>query len=306
MLMVGCDVPWANTLDLFQLDWTTTCPHFYFFDYLGCYTMIKTLRLMLCRFRTTSQLQRLINALPNLETVSLQAIHGSIVSNTLESSQSSPSSPHGSEPKFNRSLRSIHLGIISGDSDRWSASDNALRVAMQSILAVCSLYRTTTQLLLPINTFDSLSSLVHFLRSFPRLHTLVLSPRYHTSVFWRATADVEALPPACLRLYTLRLYELPAPPTIDLLKLISMPRMSDTIEEIDIQAGDSLEPTVDLMEAVISALCRSGSALMALTVVWTCRPGMALYHHFAISFRSHEIMQARLSYFSQPTQRLRS
>lgn len=273
VLMVGCDVLWAKRLDLYQLDWTSIHPHNYFFDYLGHYSAVTTLQLTFCRFRSASQLRRLINALPNLETVSLEAIDGSTLKSSLASTQTPPFPVRGSAPRVNRNLRCIKLNVSPAVGIRWYPPNSMLRVAMQSVLAVCSLYQTVTELVLHIGLFDSLPCLVHFLCSFPHLNTFLLYPQNLSDDHWPVTPSVEALPTPFSYLHTLRLYDLSAAPTRDLMKLISVPHMSNTIEELDIQRVDSTEPTADLMDAVASALLRSGPALAMLTVLWACHPG---------------------------------
>ena len=280
MLIVGSDVPWVEQLDLYQLDWITTRPHISFFDYLGCYSRTTTLWLMKCRFYAASQLRRLINALPNLEMVSLLSIDERVVMNALDNSQTSS---HGPELKANPTLSCIELSVISDGSDHWVPSESGATV--QSILAVCGLYQTVTKLKLHINLFDSLSGLAHFLHSFPRLHTLSLdAPQCLTGIFWQANVDAETLPTACPRLHTLTLDELPVPCSIDVMNLIALPRMSDTVAELEILMADDLKPTAELMDAIMRALSRSGSALMELTVMWKCHLGLSLNHHSAIPF----------------------
>lgn len=106
----------------------------------------------------------------------------------------------------------------------------------------------------------------HFLRFFPHLSTLLLSaPRHLTEdVRWQATTDVGTLR---IPLHTLRLYDLPAPATVDLMKLITV---SSTIEELDVQAVDAVEPIPDLIRVIGCGLTRAGPTLRQLTVVSAC------------------------------------
>ena len=275
VLMIGSDVPWVKTLNIHQLDWTSTHPHACFFDYLGYYVKVRTLHLKYCRFRSTSQLRKLINALPNLETITLDAMDGNTLPHTLTST---PTYLDGSALRVNSKVRCITASVYPGEGDRLFPMNSTLRFVVQSVLSLCGLYSGVTELMLHIGLFDSLKYLVHFLSFFPRLDTLLLYPRRLSGDCWPATTDFEALlMPSFSPLRILRLYDIPQRSTRDMMNLVSVPRMANAIQELDIQNTDSIEPTADSMDAIASAVLHSGPALGFLIVPWACHPSLSAY-----------------------------
>ncbi|KZT67080.1 hypothetical protein DAEQUDRAFT_409985 [Daedalea quercina L-15889] len=101
MLMLGCDVR-ASRLEIHGVNWATTKPHNQFFDSLAWYASVTALALSECHFSGASQLRKVINRLPSLQSLQLND------SITFRDVAYAASTPH-SVSKTNRHLKWICL-----------------------------------------------------------------------------------------------------------------------------------------------------------------------------------------------------
>ncbi|KAH9841515.1 uncharacterized protein C8Q71DRAFT_803309 [Rhodofomes roseus] len=264
MLMPGCNLSKeSTTLTIRRLDLAIRRPHNQFFRYLSYYTHITALDLRLCRFESTPQLRRMINALPNLTDLELTGI-------TLRDGLVTTLVPHSIT--LNRKLEKITLSHPPGQGTlQHPVWDGADRAAAQTLLAVCAAYSTVLWLSVDANYFRSLTDLKHFIYSFPHLSHLRL--RSHTRSRWSLSSDDVGVRTASTSPHFFSLFELSTVSTacaVQLMSLVSTTPTCSQLEELIIRHEDTSGPVAELLSDVQHTLHVSGAALKKFTWVWPC------------------------------------
>ncbi|EPT01903.1 hypothetical protein FOMPIDRAFT_1048496 [Fomitopsis schrenkii] len=268
--MPGCYLPRVTTLDLTNIDWTITCPHVSFFDFLTLYSGVTELELQRCRFKNASQLRRLINALPGLNKLWLLGIDGSTLCDVPTTTVLRPAL------NANR-IQGITL------SDHLKHTDPSgfvgSRDAIRNILAFCTQYSSISELFLDLKLLDSIACLLQLLHHFPLLSTLGLEGDPYTSSVdvseWQRF-ELGALRQTHNRLSNLHLTYVPTIAALSLMQLFATPEACSKLEEIDVVHSDGTGPFARFLQAMQDTLRLAGAALRDFAFTWDCDQGPLL------------------------------
>lgn len=273
--MPGCYLPDVTQLHLYHLDWMITRPHDCFFDFLTLYSGVTELHLFSCRFKHASELRRLINALPRLETLKLSAIDGSTLCDIPTTAVSRPTL------KANQNLQEIILHDSTRDMGLSTLMDS--RVAIRNIIAFCTQYSSISRLTLKHGFLNSPACFLQLLRNLPPLSSLKVdgSFAYLDNSEWHGfqleQADIGALHRLTRRCFsTFSLERILTTPALHLMKLISTPEACSQLVSLTVKHGDGTGPVAQLLQAVMDTLRLAGTALSEFIFVWDCDPGLSL------------------------------
>ncbi|KAH9920367.1 uncharacterized protein B0H18DRAFT_1024334 [Fomitopsis serialis] len=159
-----CLLPQIMRLTFCDVDWATINPHPQHFLRLShCKDSLQFLALYRCRFRSTLDLRRMINALPNLSDVTLDAI-------TFQ---------HPSPPRTDLAMSTVKMAHHKLRGMRiWNPCYDATnsiasgRVRLQGFLDLCSAYPAINDLSFDLWHFTSLPEIEDYLRRFRNLSSL--------------------------------------------------------------------------------------------------------------------------------------
>ncbi|EPS93430.1 hypothetical protein FOMPIDRAFT_1055987 [Fomitopsis schrenkii] len=271
--MPGCYLPDVTQLHLYHLDWMITRPHDCFFDFLTLYSGVTELHLFSCRFKHASELRRLINALPRLETLKLSAIDGSTLCDIPTTAVSRPTL------KANQNLQEIILHDSTRDMGLSTLMDS--RVAIRNIIAFCTQYSSISRLTLKHGFLNSPACFLQLLRNLPPLSSLKVdgSFAYLDNSEWHGfqleQADIGALHRLTRRCFsTFSLERILTTPALHLMKLISTPEACSQLVSLTVKHGDGTGPVAQLLQAVMDTLRLAGTALSEFIFVWDCDPDL--------------------------------
>ncbi|KAH9830643.1 uncharacterized protein C8Q71DRAFT_862394 [Rhodofomes roseus] len=267
MFIPGSMLPKVRSVELVGLDWSTKTPHDSFFVYLSSYTSVWSLDLRDCRFRSLTDLRRVINALPNLTSLGLHNV-------TLQH----PLRP-GSVPDYialrarSHKLESIDLYSPAPEhpdvpSD-YLVGTTALNCRALTHMAAAN-SSTVTDLTLDLRFFTSLSALrqclAHFccLTSFQARYQFTSKP---SMVTFEETipAHTEITPIHSWSRFTLT--DVPDQSALQLLQLLlTNPESCSKLQDFQVYLAG--RPSAALLSCTSRALHASGHRLRNLT--WQC------------------------------------
>ncbi|KZT68063.1 hypothetical protein DAEQUDRAFT_812403 [Daedalea quercina L-15889] len=166
----GCLLPSLRSLQFSYLDWTAALrPHASFFTFLTYFQSVTALVLEACHFHSTDDFHRIVDALPRLQTLTLDTV--TISSKQREGIQAGP------PRRFSRSkltdLYILGFQISDHPSDPATHSDLYLQ-QNHTFLGALSSYSTVVSLQLTMHNVSSFSQLQHFMRNFPALREVWL------------------------------------------------------------------------------------------------------------------------------------
>ncbi|EPT01911.1 hypothetical protein FOMPIDRAFT_1048503 [Fomitopsis schrenkii] len=266
--MLGCYLPGVKTLTLNGIDWTITCPHVSFFEFLPLYSGITELTLSWCKFRNASQLRRLINALPGLNKLWLLGIDWSTLCDVPTTTVLRPAL------NANR-IQGITLFYHFKQTDPRGFVGS--RDAMRNILTFCAQYSSVSQLSLDLELLDSIACLLRFLHHFPLLSDLDLHGEpYTSSVDVSEWQDFElgALRQTHIRLSNLSLRCIPTIAALSLMQLFPTPEACSNLDSIKVKHSDGTGPVALFLQAMQDTLRLAGAALREFDFGWDCNRGL--------------------------------
>ncbi|KAH9920410.1 uncharacterized protein B0H18DRAFT_598155 [Fomitopsis serialis] len=256
MRIPGYLLPRAKVLELCNFDWAATRPHDLFFRFLSYYTSITTLEIKQSRFRDATQLRRIFNALPSLETLVLHGV-------TLQH----PLTP-GSAPSFVSSRRNKLTTLrFWNEADVPAEWDAHKQAHSRSLLDVCSAYSSVVDLALDLRYYSSLSHLHQYLRHFPKLACSrlqdAISPYAIEPAMAADMVPAYSVDAPALSLSTFELSDVPMPWASQLLGLVSTQRACSRLDDLLFAFRDST-PSAELVARITEVLRLAGAGLKTL------------------------------------------
>ncbi|KAH9831829.1 uncharacterized protein C8Q71DRAFT_861502 [Rhodofomes roseus] len=262
MFIPGWMLSEVSHVHLNELDWSNKTPHDIFFAHLSSYTSVSSLDLCNCRFRSLTDLRRVINALPNLTSLDL-------VNVTLQHQAPRPQLITDYVAFRARSHKLEYIGLV-GPTPRYLDLSSQCRGVMVFecpilLRMVAANSSTVTSLALGLRIFASLSTLRQYLAPFCSLSSFRALYQFTSSPIFTCE---EAIPVPMEDTYTrswssFTLMDVPDRSALQLLQLLATPLSCSKLVNFSISFVG--RPSTALLSSTSRVLQLSGPTLRKLS-----------------------------------------